>query len=80
MKIEILGAGCAKCKSLEKTVREALEETNTNAEVVKVEDISDIMKYGVMGTPALVINGKVTGSGRAFRKDEIIGMLKKAKD
>ena len=64
MKIEILGTGCAKCKSLEKNVREAVKELGIQAEIVKVEDITKIMEYGVMGTPAIVIDGKIVSSGK----------------
>jgi len=75
MKIEILGTGCAKCKTLYENTKKALEETGTNAEVVKVEDIPSIMKYGVMSTPALVIDGQVKFSGKVASIVEIMGML-----
>lgn len=75
MKIEILGTGCAKCKTLYENVKKALEETGKNAEVVKVEDIPAIMKYGVMSTPALVIDGQVKFSGKLASVAEIKGML-----
>lgn len=75
MKIEVLGTGCAKCKSLYENTKKALEESGTIAEVVKVEDIPSIMKYGVMSTPALVIDGKVKCSGRLATPEEIRGML-----
>ena len=64
MKIEILGAGCAKCKALEKNVHAAVKELGIKAEIRKVENISKIMEYGVMGTPALVVNGKVKSVGK----------------
>lgn len=75
MKIEILGTGCAKCKTLYENVKRALEESGKNAEVVKVEDIPSIMKYGVMSTPALVIDGQVKFSGKLASVAEIMGML-----
>ncbi len=75
MKIEVLGTGCAKCKTLYENTRKALEESGTEAEVVKVEDIPSIMKYGVMSTPALVIDGQVKFSGRIASPEEIRGML-----
>ncbi len=71
MKIEVLGTGCAKCKQLEKDVYNALAELNIAAEVSKVEDIKQIMKYKVMSTPALVIDGQVKISGRLPRKEEL---------
>ena len=75
MKIEILGTGCAKCKALYENVKKALDESGKSAEVVKVEDIPSIMKYGVMSTPALVIDGKVKFSGKIASAAEIAGML-----
>lgn len=75
MKIEVLGTGCAKCKTLYENTRKALEESGKNAEVVKIEDIPSIMKYGVMSTPALVIDGQVKFSGKVASVGEIMGML-----
>ncbi|HEX5772695.1 MAG TPA: thioredoxin family protein [Geomobilimonas sp.] len=75
MKIEVLGTGCTKCKTLYENVQKALEESGKSAEVVKVEDIPSIMKYGVMSTPALVIDGQVRFSGKLASVAEIIGML-----
>jgi len=75
MKIEILGTGCAKCKALYENVKQAVDETGTSAELVKVEDIPSIMKYGVMSTPALVIDGQVKCSGKLATVAEIKGML-----
>lgn len=63
MKIKVLGTGCSKCKTLEKMTRETVAELGLNAEVEKVEDIVAIMGYGVMTTPALVIDEKVVTSG-----------------
>jgi small redox-active disulfide protein 2 len=75
MKIEVLGSGCAKCKTLYENVNKALAESGKSAEVLKVEDIPSIMKHGVMSTPALVINGQVKFSGKLASVAEIIGML-----
>ena len=75
MKIEVLGTGCAKCKTLYEAVQAALEQKGLAAEVVKVEDIPSIMKYGVMSTPALVIDGRVMFSGKTASVGEIAGML-----
>jgi len=71
MKIEILGTGCPKCKLLEENARKALAEAGKKAEVVKVTDISKIMEYGVMSTPAIVIDGKVKSYGRVNVVSEI---------
>jgi len=75
MKIEILGTGCAKCKSLYENTKRALEESRKTADVVKVDDIPSIMKYGVMSTPALVIDGQVKFSGKLASVAEIMGLL-----
>lgn len=75
MDIKILGTGCAKCKSLEKITREMILETGVNASVTKVEDIMDIMTYGIAVTPALVIDGKVVLSGRIPSTNELKKIL-----
>ncbi|MCK5698555.1 MAG: TM0996/MTH895 family glutaredoxin-like protein [Candidatus Aenigmarchaeota archaeon] len=71
MKIEILGTGCPKCKKLEENARKALDETDKKAEVVKVTDINEIIDYGVMSPPAIVIDGEVKCSGRIPDIEEI---------
>ncbi len=76
--LKILGTGCAKCKSLEKVTKEVVAENNIDAEVQKVEDIVEIMAYGIMTTPALVINEKVAFSGRVPSKSEIKSFIDKA--
>jgi len=75
MKIEVLGTGCAKCKTLYEAVQKAVKEKGIEAEIIKVEDIPSIMKYGVMSTPALVIDGQVKFSGKIASAAEISGML-----
>ena len=76
MKIEVLGSGCAKCKQLEKDVYNALAELDVAADVSKVQDISKIMAYKVMVTPALVIDGEVKVAGRLPRKEELHKYIK----
>jgi small redox-active disulfide protein 2 len=76
MKIEVLGTGCAKCKQLEKDVYNALAELDVAADVSKVQDISKIMAYKVMVTPALVIDGEVKVAGRLPRKEELYKYIK----
>ncbi|MFA5393157.1 MAG: thioredoxin family protein [Candidatus Ratteibacteria bacterium] len=71
MKIEILGSGCAKCKQLNASVKTAVKELGLSVEVVKVTEIAKIVAYGVMLTPALVIDGKVKSSGRNLSVAEI---------
>jgi small redox-active disulfide protein 2 len=75
MKIEVLGTGCSKCKTLEKLTREAVAESGIEAEIEKVEDMMKIISYGVMSTPALVINQKVVLNGRVPSKSEIKEMI-----
>jgi small redox-active disulfide protein 2 len=75
MKIEILGAGCAKCKSLEASVRQAVKELGIRAEIVKVEDIMEIVNRGVMSTPALVVDGKVVSAGKVLDKEAVKTLL-----
>ena len=71
MKIEILGMGCPRCKTLEENARKALEETGKKAEVVKVTDINKIVGYGVMSTPAIVIDGVVKSHGTVASVEDI---------
>ena len=71
MEIKILGTGCAKCKSLEELTRKVVKESGIDANVSKVEDIAEIMKYNIMTTPALVVNGKVVSKGRIPSANEI---------
>jgi small redox-active disulfide protein 2 len=77
MDIKVLGTGCPKCKSLEKATREAVEQTGINATITKVEDIVEIMNYGVMTTPALVIDGKVVVKGKVPTVTEIKSLITK---
>jgi small redox-active disulfide protein 2 len=74
-KIEILGTGCAKCKRLFANAQEAVKELKIAAEVVKVEELDEIVNRGVMLTPALFINGEVRAEGRVPCVDEIKAML-----
>jgi len=69
--IKVLGTGCATCKQLEKLVRQAVEETATDATIEKVEDIQDIIAYNVMSTPALVIDEEVRSAGRVPSIEEL---------
>ncbi|GKU23200.1 thioredoxin family protein [Clostridium folliculivorans] len=71
MEIKILGTGCSNCKKLEANAREAVKQLSVEAKITKVEDIKDIMKYGVMRTPAIVINEKVKMFGKVCTVDEI---------
>lgn len=75
MKIEILGTGCPKCKKLTQNAEDAVKELGIDAEIIKVTKINEIMKYGVMLTPALVVNGEVKESGKLLSKEEIKGII-----
>lgn len=77
MEIKILGAGCAKCKALEKLTREVVEKNGIHAIITKVEDYTEIMKYHVMSTPALVVNDMVEIRGRVPSEAEIVQILSK---
>lgn len=77
MEIKILGPGCPKCKTLDKITREVVEKNGINAKITKVEDIMEIMKYGVMSTPALVVDEKVLVKGRVPSSEEIKQLLTK---
>jgi len=71
MKIMILGPGCAKCKKAEKIVKKVVAETDADATVEKVTDMMEIAGYGVMSTPAVVVNGEVKCVGKIPEKDDI---------
>lgn len=78
MNIKILGTGCTNCKNLEKATYNAIAELNLNATISKVEDIQQIMSYGIMRTPALVVDEKVVMYGRVPSVSEIKELLQKA--
>ena len=76
--IKILGSGCANCKRLEQITRKIVEEMELQAEVIKVTDYNDILKYNIISTPGLVINEKVVSSGRIPSEAEITTFLTSA--
>ena len=75
MKIEILGTGCSKFKTLEENAKQALAKIGGFHEIKKVEDIVEIMNYSVMSTPALVVDGVVKSSGKVLSVEEIVKIL-----
>lgn len=75
MKIEILGTGCTKCKTLEENAKQALAKIGGFHEIKKVEDVIEIMNYGVMSTPALVVDGIVKSSGKVLSMEEIVELI-----
>jgi len=78
MKIEILGTGCTKCVALEKVVQEALAKVGGFHQVEKVDDIMEIMKYNVVSTPGLVIDGEVKSTGKLLTVDEVVKLIEEA--
>jgi small redox-active disulfide protein 2 len=76
MKIQILGTGCPKCKQLAQHAEEAVKALGFDAEIEKVTQINDIMKFGVMITPALAVNGTVKSVGKVLSVEDIKGFLK----
>ncbi len=77
MKIEIFGSGCANCTKLEANAREAVKEMGIQAEIVKVNTLDDIVKRGVMSTPALGVDGVVKSSGRVLSVTQVKEILLK---
>jgi small redox-active disulfide protein 2 len=64
MEIKVLGPGCANCHKMEEMARQAVKELGINAEVIKITDIGDIARHGILSTPGLIVNGKVKHSGK----------------
>ncbi|NCB33881.1 MAG: thioredoxin family protein [Erysipelotrichia bacterium] len=73
--VKVLGSGCAKCMALEEAVGEALKELGMSDVIEHVTDFAEIAAYGVMTTPALVVDGKVVSFGKALKKDEAVKIL-----
>lgn len=78
MDIKVLGPGCAKCHSLEKTVKEAVAALNIDVKIEEVKDMKEIMQYPILMTPGLVINGKVVMSGKVPSRAEVERYIKDA--
>ena len=75
MEIKILGTGCKKCNQLEELTKEAVKEAKVEAEVIKVTDIKEIAKAGVMLTPGLMIDGKVKFTGKVPSKADLVKLI-----
>lgn len=80
MKIEILGTGCAKCIALEKTARSVVEQVDEDIEVVKVDDLMEIMKYNILSMPGFVIDGKLLSTGKALSAEQVKQFIEEAKN
>lgn len=76
MRIQILGTGCPKCKALMENAERAIRQAGLDAEIEKVTDLAEIMKFGVMVTPALAVDGEVKSAGKLLSPEEIAGFLK----
>ena len=77
MEIKVLGPGCPKCKATQKNVKEAVADSGLDVQVDKVTDLMEIARYGVFGTPAVVVDGEVKSVGKIPGKDEIMTWIKK---
>ena len=75
MKVQILGTGCPKCKKLTENAQAAIQEMGLDCDVEKITDVNEIMKFGVMMTPALAVDGQVKSVGKVASPDEIKKML-----
>jgi small redox-active disulfide protein 2 len=71
MKIEILGIGCPKCKKTTNVIKEAIQEAGLKAEIVHITDLNEIVKHGVMMTPAIMLDGEIKSSGRVPSLQEV---------
>lgn len=76
MKIQVLGTGCAKCRQLSANAEKAVAALGLTVVVEKVEDLRDIMKSGVMTTPALVVDGRVRAAGKVLTADAVMDLLR----
>jgi small redox-active disulfide protein 2 len=77
--VKVLGSGCAKCNALESATVEALKELGMSDAIDHVTDFTQIAAYGVMTTPALVVDGKVVSFGKVLKKDEVVKILQKVR-
>lgn len=77
--VKVLGSGCPKCNALELATKAALEQLGMDTEIEHVTDYAKMASYGVMSTPALVVDGKVVSYGKALKKEEVVAILKKVR-
>lgn len=77
--VKVLGSGCPKCNELENATKQALSELGMDTAIDHVKDFAEIASYGVMSTPALVVDGKVVSYGKVLKKEEVVELLKKVR-
>ncbi len=77
--VKVLGSGCAKCNQLEAATKEALSKLGMDTTIDHVKDFAQIAAYGVMSTPALVVDGKVVSYGKVLKTEEVISILEKVR-
>ena len=77
--VKVLGSGCAKCNALEAATKAALEQLGMDTTIEHVTDFAKIAAYGVMSTPALVVDGKVVSYGKVLKTEEVVAILKKVR-
>ena len=75
MNIKVLGSGCCKCENLLEAVKEAVADKGINAEIEYITDMAKIMEYGIMSTPALMVDNKVVSMGRVLKAKEVLKYL-----
>ena len=75
MNIKVLGSGCCKCENLLEAVKEAVAEKGVDAKIEYITDMSKIMEYGIMSTPALMVDNKVVSMGRVLKTKEVLKYL-----
>lgn len=78
MEIKVLGTGCPNCKKTKAVIAEAIKDLNADATIIEVQDIPSIMAYGVMSTPAIVIDEKVVSAGKVPARSQVMEMIRKA--
>lgn len=76
MDIKVLGPGCPRCQQTEENVKEAVSEAGLDASIDKITDVMEIAKYGVFGTPAVIVDGEVKSVGKVPKKEEILSWFK----
>jgi len=77
MEIKVLGPGCMKCNKTEKIIKKTIKEAGVEATLEKITDMLEIASFGVMGTPAVIVNGKIKSVGKIPKKEDILSWFEK---